>query len=132
MSEQFEGTQIEAIARSPGHTDDGLTGTEIGFLLGAAKINDVQPTEAKWRRLHNAFAMHQNAKRDRTHILAFIRKAMKPERWLSRAIAFCGPKTRKKSNAFISCSRPSATSIPAIQATIVNVAELTSHWISGE
>jgi len=84
MAEQFEGTQIEAIARALGHTDDGLTGTEIGFLLGAAKINDVQPTEAKWRRLHNAFATHQNAKRDRTHILAFIRKAMKPERWLAK------------------------------------------------
>jgi uncharacterized protein (TIGR02391 family) len=84
MAEQFEGTQIEAIARALGHTEEGLSGPEIRFLLPAAQIKDVQPTDTKWRRLHNAFATDQNTRQDRTHILAFIRKAMKPERWLAK------------------------------------------------
>ena len=83
MAEQFEGTQIEAIARALGDTAEGLSGSEIQFLLTAAKIEDVDPTNTKWKRLHNAFASHQNARQDRVNLLAFIRKAMKPERWLS-------------------------------------------------
>lgn len=84
MAEQFEGTQIEAIARALGHTEEGLTGPEIEFLLGAAQIQDVDRNNTKWKRLHNALATDQNSRKDRTHILAFIRKAMKPERWLSQ------------------------------------------------
>jgi uncharacterized protein (TIGR02391 family) len=82
MTEQFEDSQIEAIAHALGHTEEGLTKTEIQFLLGAAQIADVNPNDSKWKRLLNAFAQHQNTHRDRRNILAFIRKAMKPERWV--------------------------------------------------
>ena len=61
------------------------------------------PTQTKRHRLYNAFAKSQNQRQDRTHILAFIRFAMKPERFarcperfepmrahLNRALAFAG------------------------------------------
>lgn len=78
----FSGSQLEAIADALGHTDEGLTGTDIGFLLSACKIADPSPQVTKRIRLYNAFVHDQNARQDRTRILGFIRKAMKPERFL--------------------------------------------------
>lgn len=77
----FTQSQIEAIARALGDTAEGLTGTEIGFLLASSQINDLMPGLTKRHRLYNAFANSQNSRQDRKAILAFIRKAMKPERF---------------------------------------------------
>jgi hypothetical protein len=43
----FTQTQLQAIADALGHTDEGLTGTEIGHLLATARIDDVDPTLTK-------------------------------------------------------------------------------------
>ncbi len=99
----FTQSQLEAIADSLGDTTDGLTGSEIGHLLASAKMKDTDPTLTKRHRLYNAFAHEQNTRQDRLHIMAFIRKAMKPERFardqqrfepmrlnLNRALAFAG------------------------------------------
>lgn len=78
----FKQTQLEAIAGALGQTVGGLTGTEIEHLLKTARMDDVSPTQAKRHRIYNAFVTSQNTRQDRTHILAFIRYAMKPERYL--------------------------------------------------
>jgi len=78
----FTDSQVVAIAQALGHTSEGLTGTEIEHLLASAKLRDVDEGGSKWIRLHNAFAADQNTRKNRKHILAFIRKAMKPERYI--------------------------------------------------
>ncbi|MCD4504502.1 TIGR02391 family protein [Chromobacterium piscinae] len=79
----FNQTQLEAIAAALGHTEEGLKGAEIEFLLRAARMSDVTPADNKRHRIYNAFVESQNTRQDRTHILAFIRFSMKPERYLT-------------------------------------------------
>ena len=99
----FTQAQLEAIADALGDTEDGLTGTEIGQLLSMTEIRDTDPSRTKRKRLFNAFAHDQNRRGDRTRIIGFIRKAMKPARFsrephrfepmranLNRALAFSG------------------------------------------
>jgi uncharacterized protein (TIGR02391 family) len=77
----FSLNQIQAIADALGDTTDGLTGTEIGLLLANARIDDADPGITKRKRLLNAFVNSQNQLGHRKHILAFVRFAMKPERY---------------------------------------------------
>lgn len=99
----FTADHLEAIARALGHTNEGLTGGEIEILLAMARITDVDPGITKRKRLYNALATNQNARGHRRHVLAFIRHAMKPARYvenpdrfepmranLNRALLFCG------------------------------------------
>lgn len=103
MSELFNQSQIEAIADALGDTPEGLTGTEIAYLLQIAKIPDVTPTLTKRFRLFNSFAQSQNSNKDRGNIIAFITSTMQPARFsrdperfevirsnLNRALAFSG------------------------------------------
>ncbi|RUW02781.1 TIGR02391 family protein [Mesorhizobium sp. M1A.F.Ca.IN.022.05.2.1] len=95
--------QLQAIADALADTSEGLTGSEIAFLLQSCRIKDTDASMTKRHRLYNAFAHEQNQRKDRTPILAFIRKAMKPTRFarephrfepmranLNRALAFAG------------------------------------------
>jgi uncharacterized protein (TIGR02391 family) len=82
VSSFFTQGQLRAIADALGDTTDGLSGSEIGELLAACQISDVDPTITKRHRLYSAFANDQNARQARAHVLAFIRKAMRPERFL--------------------------------------------------
>jgi len=84
----FTDTQLEALASALGDTSGGLTGSEIAFLLNASKVADTDPTATKRIRLYNAFASDQNSRQNRRHILAFIRKSMKPERHLTNPSRF--------------------------------------------
>lgn len=121
MSEDltFSLSQIEAIADSLGDTADGLTGTEIGLLLDNARIADVAPGITKRKRLLNAFVNSQNQLGHRKHILAFIRFAMKPERYarsperfepmranLNRGLVFAGLQV-EESGELVSSERAS-------------------------
>ena len=103
MAETFTASQLEAIADALGETSEGLTGSEIAYLLSACQILDETPGLTKRIRLYNAFAASQNKNQNRLSILAFIRKAMKPERYvrepnrfepmrenLNRSLAFAG------------------------------------------
>ncbi|WP_295708907.1 hypothetical protein [uncultured Brevundimonas sp.] len=102
MAKVFAQDQLEAIAGALGDTEKGLTNPEISFLIEAAKMVDPGPM-TKRHRIYNAFAESQNSRQDRTHVLAFIRLAMKPARYsrkpqryepmralTNRALAFCG------------------------------------------
>ncbi|MBX9430575.1 TIGR02391 family protein [Ralstonia pseudosolanacearum] len=90
MSENvtFSVGQIEAIANALGDTADGLTGAEIGLLLASARIDDIDPGLTKRKRLFNAFANCQNRLGHRRNLLAFIRFAMKPERYVGKPERF--------------------------------------------
>ena len=103
MSSCFSQSQLEAIAAALGDTNEGLTGREIGRHLATCGMSDPTPSRTKGLRLSNAFAESQNRRQDRRAILAFIRHAMKPERYarcperfepmrmnLNRALAFAG------------------------------------------
>lgn len=82
MARQFTQSELEAIGNALGDTGDGLTGGEIGHLLQTCSIPDPSPSLNKRQRVYNAFAASQNARQDRTAVLAFIRKTMRPERFL--------------------------------------------------
>jgi len=103
MADFFTQSQLRAIADALGDTSDGLTGGEIAHLLASCNIIDSDPLITKRHRLYNAFVHDQNARQNRTRILGFIRKAMKPELYvrqpqryepmravLNRALAFAG------------------------------------------
>ena len=103
MPKLFDQTQLQAIADALGDTTDGLTGSEIGHLLRTCRMSDPSPDMTKRHRIYNAFVHTQNAMQDRVPILAFIRHAMKPARYvrdpsryepmrmnLNKALAFAG------------------------------------------
>jgi uncharacterized protein (TIGR02391 family) len=98
----FTQDQLEAIAGALGDTEAGLKGVEIEFLIRTCRMTDPGPT-TKRVRIYNAFVESQNSKRNRTHILEFIRQAMAPARYarepsryepmralLNRALVFAG------------------------------------------
>ena len=103
MARTFDQTQLQAIADALGDTADGLTGSEIGHLLRTCRMPDPSPDMTKRHRIDNAFVHTQNTKQDRVPILAFIRYAMKPAKYvrepgryepmrmnLNKALAFAG------------------------------------------
>ncbi|ABR91739.1 Uncharacterized conserved protein [Janthinobacterium sp. Marseille] len=88
MAQFFTDMQLQAIANALGDTSDGLTGSEIDFLLAASKLIETVPAANKRGRIYNAFAHSQNTRQDRLCILAFIRKSMKPSRYLNDPARF--------------------------------------------
>ena len=99
----FTVSQLRAVADALGDTNEGLTGSEIGYLLTLCNIADPDPSLTKRHRLYNAFANDQNARRHRRRGCGFIRHSMKPERFvreperfepmramLNQALAFAG------------------------------------------
>lgn len=99
----FDAQQLTAIAKALAPTEDGLTGTQIEYLLAQCKIPDATPTLTKWQRLFNAFASFQNKREFGNHVVVFINRAMAPvqftsdpdrfERWRDRVnpiLAFSG------------------------------------------
>jgi uncharacterized protein (TIGR02391 family) len=98
----FTQPQLEAIADALGDTTIGLTNPEIELLIRSAKMVDPGKT-TKRIRIYNAFVESQNTKRNRTHVLQFIRLAMSPARYsreperfepmraaINQALAFAG------------------------------------------
>jgi uncharacterized protein (TIGR02391 family) len=101
----FSGQQLESIAKVLGHTDSGLTGSEIAHLLSECGVPDISPDMTKWKRLYNALVDYQNNKGYGNHVVGFIHKAMNPVRYtnwqqefdlrrdaLNRILAFAGLK----------------------------------------
>ncbi|MFB5148022.1 TIGR02391 family protein [Burkholderia orbicola] len=101
----FTQGQLEAIADALGDTTEGLTGTEIGYLIQSCQMSEPTNPPNKRTRIYNAFAQSQNERQERTRILGFIRKAMNPARHsrephryepmranVNRALSFAGLK----------------------------------------
>lgn len=74
----FPPSSLERISQTLGHTDNGLTGSEIGHMLAQCSIKDTDPNQTKWIRIYNAFAHHQNQMGYSNHIIAFINKSIDP------------------------------------------------------
>jgi len=90
----FSTSQLESICQVLAATDDGLTGSEIGRLLQQVRVVDTAPAATKWKRLFDALAHRQNADRTGGRVLAFIRAALDPARYLGKAAAFEERRTR--------------------------------------
>lgn len=83
MLSGFRSERCPDIDRNPVRLIPGIR----THLLATVKIVDTTPQMTKRHRLYNAVANDQNSRQMRTHIIAFIRKAMKPERSLVRRSA---------------------------------------------
>jgi uncharacterized protein (TIGR02391 family) len=85
LKKLFAEGELRAISQALG---EGLTGTEIDQLFQLCRVPDEHGPGTKWRRiLHNLWNC-QARNGDRTHILAFIRKAMQPARYASNPDRF--------------------------------------------
>src|SRR3546814_19322125 len=78
----FSESELRAIAQTLGDTDSGLTNAEIDELLQLCGIADEVGPGTKWRRIFVNLWNRQAHDGHRKACLAFIRKAMKPERYL--------------------------------------------------
>ena len=72
----FDAQHLTSIAKILADTDDGLTGSQIGYLLRDCEIPDVASDQTKWKRLFNAFVEFQNRRQFGNHVVVFVNKAM--------------------------------------------------------
>ncbi len=84
----FQQGELESICKVIADTSRGLSGSEIGHLLGQLRIADPDPTMTKWKRLYNALAGKQNQEQKRNCVLSFISKAMAPTRYVEQQELF--------------------------------------------
>lgn len=90
----FNAQQLTAIAKALAGTSDGLTGSQIEYLLTQSKIPDTHPTLTKWQRLFNAFASFQNKREFGNHVVVFIKHAMSPVQFTADPARFARWKDR--------------------------------------
>ncbi len=84
----FNAQKLEAACRILADTERGLTGTEIGYILGDCKIKDVSPSMTKWKRLFNALLAVQNKHQVGNHLVMFINRALDPVKYARNKEAF--------------------------------------------
>lgn len=84
----FTSAALEAIAKVLGDTDSGLTGSEIGHVLAQCKVEDIDPTLTKWKRIYNALGQAQNSAGNGRLVIGFIHLSMKPARWRGKSSEF--------------------------------------------
>lgn len=78
----FSESELHAVAQALGDTERGLTNAEIDELLHLCRVHDDFGPGTKWKRIHINLWNQQARDGRRNASLAFIRKAMKPERYL--------------------------------------------------
>ena len=76
---------LESISRTLG---ENLTGSQIGKILSDSKIEDVDPSNTKWKRIYNAFVTWQNNYRCSNHILKFISNSLQPVLYVGKEQQF--------------------------------------------
>jgi uncharacterized protein (TIGR02391 family) len=84
----FDDNTLGAICDILGDTSTGLTGSELGTLLVRKGIQDPEPTITKRKRLF--LALHQKQAQDRcaNAVLAFVKEAMAPVRYVQNRAVF--------------------------------------------
>ncbi|HCE2692854.1 TPA: TIGR02391 family protein [Vibrio parahaemolyticus] len=78
--EKLDFGAIESICRILGDTASGFTGSQIEKLLYEAKIDDIDPSNTKWKRLNSAIANRQEMDGCANSVLHFLQLAMAPSR----------------------------------------------------
>lgn len=81
----FSESELRAAARALGETNTGLTNAEIDELFQICGIPDDFGPGTKWKRIFVNLWNKQARDGHRKASLAFIRKAMKPERYLRQS-----------------------------------------------
>lgn len=84
----FPPAELESVCRVLAETDGGLTGTEIGALLGQLGISDPAPGMTKWKRLLASLGEQQRRDGCGNKVVSFILEAMKPVRYVGRLEVF--------------------------------------------
>lgn len=79
---------LKVISKILGETYEGLTGSEIQYLLMQSKITDIEPDLTKWKRLYSAFANYQNIQQCSNNILSFISLALAPAKYVDNPESF--------------------------------------------
>lgn len=74
----FDAQNLEAICKVLADTENGLSGTQIGYILEDCKVEDTDPFTTKWKRLFNAMAIKQNERKIGNFLIMFINRAMNP------------------------------------------------------
>jgi uncharacterized protein (TIGR02391 family) len=91
--DSFDSGQLEGICRVLGHTENGLTGSEIEQLLRVNLIPDPQPNLTKWKRLFEAFLASQQRERCGNCVVKFIQAACSPSRYAGQIDKFDARRT---------------------------------------
>jgi uncharacterized protein (TIGR02391 family) len=81
----FSPGELEALSREIG---DALTGSDIGQYLAIARLSDNGAGITKWRRLAAAFFQAQFNDKNANKVLAFVRHAFDPSRYIGRRDEF--------------------------------------------
>lgn len=84
----FSAADLEAACRVLGDTANGLTGTEIDYILRDMGISDPSPSMSKWKRVFNALSEAQNKHQVGNFLIMFMNRAMAPTRFTSRPERF--------------------------------------------
>jgi hypothetical protein len=98
----FDAQHLTSIAKILADTEDGLTGSQIGYLLQDCEIPDIASDQTKWKRLFNAFIEFQNRRQFGNHVVVFVNKAMNPVQYTSSPQVFAT--RRDQLNAVLSFS----------------------------
>ncbi|PHV23777.1 TIGR02391 family protein [Janthinobacterium sp. BJB446] len=85
----FESAQLEAACKVLGDTANGLSGSEIGYILQEIEVPDPTPSMTKWKRIFNALAEAQNKHAVGNHLIMLVNKAMAPAKYTSTPELFC-------------------------------------------
>jgi len=84
----FSESELRAVAQALGDTETGLTNGEIDELLQLSGVADELGPATKWKRIFVNLWNRQARDGHRKACLAFVRKAMKPERYLRQPERF--------------------------------------------
>jgi len=85
---EFSQVELESICSILGNTREGLTGTEIGTILGRLGFHDPMPAMTKRNRLFEALAERQSQTRSGNAVGAFIQEALNPVRYVDNPTLF--------------------------------------------
>jgi uncharacterized protein (TIGR02391 family) len=77
----FPAAQLEGLGKVLGHTEKGLTGSEIGILLSRLGMPDPAIGLTKWRRIFHALEQSQQEGKCGNKVLGLILEVMKPVRF---------------------------------------------------
>jgi uncharacterized protein (TIGR02391 family) len=86
--EPFNAQMLEAACKVLADTEQGLTGSQLGYIIQDCKVVDVDPTNTKWKRLFNALAEAQNKYQVGNHLIMFINRALNPVSYAREKDAF--------------------------------------------
>ena len=84
----FDAQHLQSICKVLADTTEGLTGSEIQYVLSDCRVSDVSPEMTKWKRLFNALVEAQNKEKMGNRTIMFITRVMNPVQYSSNPQKF--------------------------------------------